>query len=50
MFFGQAARRTTYFIALFSTLIAGVWFGVNAFDPQVHDFFGHMYVVDASPA
>ncbi|SDH76832.1 NADH-quinone oxidoreductase subunit NuoN [Paraburkholderia phenazinium] len=46
-FFGQAARRTTYFIALFSTLIAGVWFGVNAFDPQVHYFFGHMYVVDA---
>ncbi|MEW6345080.1 MAG: NADH-quinone oxidoreductase subunit NuoN [Pseudomonadota bacterium] len=46
-FFGQAARRTTYFIALISTLVAGVWFGVNAFDPQVHYFFGHMYVVDA---
>jgi NADH-quinone oxidoreductase subunit N len=46
-FVGQAGRRTTYFIALFSTLVAGVWFGVNAFDPQVHYFFGHMYVVDA---
>ncbi|MGF6530133.1 MULTISPECIES: NADH-quinone oxidoreductase subunit NuoN [Paraburkholderia] len=46
-FFGQAARRTTYFIALFSTLIAGIWFGVNAFDPHVYYFFGHMYVVDA---
>jgi NADH-quinone oxidoreductase subunit N len=46
-FFGQAARRTTYFIALFSTLIAGIWFGVNSFDPHVYYFFGHMYVVDA---
>ena len=46
-FLGQAARRTTYLIALFSTLVAGIWFGVNAFDPHVYDFFGHMYVVDA---
>jgi NADH-quinone oxidoreductase subunit N len=46
-FFGQAARRTTYLIALFSTLIAGVWFAVNAFDEQTQYFFGHMYVVDA---
>jgi NADH-quinone oxidoreductase subunit N len=46
-FIGQAGRRTTYFIALFSTLIAGVWFAANAFDPQVHYFFGHMYVVDS---
>ena len=46
-FVGQAGRRTTYFIAFFSTLIAGIWFAVNAFDPQVHYFFGHMYVVDA---
>jgi NADH-quinone oxidoreductase subunit N len=45
-FFGQAARRTTYFIALFSTLICGIWFASNAFDPQVHYFFSHMYVVD----
>lgn len=45
-FIGQAGRRTTYFIALFSTLIAGVWFAANAFDPQVHYFFSHMYVVD----
>jgi NADH-quinone oxidoreductase subunit N len=46
-FIGQAGRRTTYFIALFSTLIAGVWFAANAFDPQVHYFFSHMYVVDS---
>ena len=46
-FLGQAARRTTYLIALFSTLVAGIWFGVNAFDPHVYYFFGHMYVVDA---
>ena len=45
-FIGQAGRRTTYLIALFSTLIAGVWFAANAFDPQVHYFFSHMYVVD----
>lgn len=46
-FVGQAGRRTTYFIAFFSTLISGIWFAVNAFDPQVHYFFGHMYVVDS---
>src|SRR6185437_6541690 len=46
-FVGQDGRRTTYFIAVFSTLIAGIWFAVNAFDPQVSYFFGHMYVVDA---
>jgi NADH-quinone oxidoreductase subunit N len=46
-FVGQAGRRTTYFIAIFSSLVAGVWFGVNAFDPHVYYFFGHMYVVDA---
>ncbi|RFU43791.1 NADH-quinone oxidoreductase subunit NuoN [Paraburkholderia sp. DHOC27] len=46
-FFGQAGRRTTYFIAFFSTLIAGIWFAVNAFDPQVHYYFAHMYVVDS---
>ena len=46
-FLGQAGRRATYLIALFSTLVAGIWFAVNAFDPQVQYFFGHMYVVDA---
>ena len=45
-FVGQAGRRTTYFIAFVSTLVAGVWFAINAFDPQVRYFFGHMYVVD----
>ncbi|WNC88663.1 NADH-quinone oxidoreductase subunit NuoN [Paraburkholderia sp. FT54] len=46
-FVGQAGRRTTYFIAFFSTLVAGVWFAMNAFDPQVRYYFGHMYVVDS---
>src|SRR3954469_2506868 len=46
-FVGQDGRRTTYFIAVFSTLVAGIWFAVNAFDPQVRYFFGHMYVVDS---
>jgi NADH-quinone oxidoreductase subunit N len=45
-FVGQAGRRTTYLIAVASTLAAGVWFAVNAFDPQVHYYFDHMYVVD----
>src|SRR6201996_9714524 len=46
-FVGQAGRRTTYFIAFFSSLVAGVWFAMNAFDPQVRYYFGHMYVVDS---
>ncbi|MGF6905069.1 NADH-quinone oxidoreductase subunit NuoN [Paraburkholderia sp. GAS348] len=46
-FVGQSGRRTTYYIALLSTVVAGVWFAVNAFDPQVYHYFGHMYVVDS---
>lgn len=46
-FAGPAGRRTTYFIALISTVVAGVWFAVNAFDPHVYYAFSRMYVVDA---
>src|SRR5258708_31947210 len=46
-FFGQTSRRTTYFIAFISSVVAGVWVAVNAFDPQVHYFFSRMYVVDS---
>lgn len=45
-FTGPSGRRTTYFIALLSTLVAGVWFAVNAFDPHVYYSFSRMYVVD----
>ncbi|MGF6601099.1 NADH-quinone oxidoreductase subunit N [Paraburkholderia sp. GAS448] len=45
-FVGQAGRRTTYYIAVFSSVIAGVWFAVNAFDPTPHYFFSRMFVVD----
>ncbi|CAG4888933.1 NADH-quinone oxidoreductase subunit NuoN [Paraburkholderia saeva] len=46
-FVGQAGRRTTYYIAVVSTVVAGVWFAINAFDPQQHYFFSRMYVVDS---
>ncbi|CAG9273023.1 NADH-quinone oxidoreductase subunit NuoN [Paraburkholderia unamae] len=45
-FSGPSGRRTTYFIALLTTVVAGIWFAVNAFDPQVHYYFTRMYVVD----
>lgn len=45
-FAGPAGRRTTYFIALVSTVVAGVWFAVNAFDTHVYYSFSRMYVVD----
>jgi NADH-quinone oxidoreductase subunit N len=45
-FAGPAGRRTTYFIALVSTVVAGVWFAVQAFDPHVYYTFSRMYVVD----
>ena len=45
-FAGPAGRRTTYFIALVSTVVAGVWFAVQAFDPHVYYSFSRMYVVD----
>ncbi|WJF91580.1 NADH-quinone oxidoreductase subunit NuoN [Paraburkholderia bonniea] len=46
-FAGHAGRRITYFIALVSTVVAGIWFAINAFDPQTHYFFSRMYVVDS---
>ncbi|WP_118182042.1 NADH-quinone oxidoreductase subunit NuoN [Paraburkholderia phosphatilytica] len=46
-FVGQAGRRTTYYIAVWSSVAAGIWFALKAFDPQVHYFFSKMYVVDS---
>jgi NADH-quinone oxidoreductase subunit N len=46
-FVGQAGRRTTYLISLFSTLVAGIWFAVQALDPAQYYFFSRMYVVDS---
>ncbi|QGZ61053.1 NADH-quinone oxidoreductase subunit NuoN [Paraburkholderia acidisoli] len=46
-FSGPSGRRTTYFIALVTTVLAGIWFAVNAFDPHVYYYFTRMYVVDA---
>jgi NADH-quinone oxidoreductase subunit N len=45
-FAGPSSRRTTYFIALLTTVVAGIWFAVNAFDPHVNYYFTRMYVVD----
>ncbi|GAB7521735.1 NADH-quinone oxidoreductase subunit NuoN [Paraburkholderia sp. 2C] len=45
-FVGQAGRRTTYLIALFSTLVAGIWFATLALDPVQHYYFTRMYIVD----
>jgi len=45
-FTGPEGRRTTYFIALLTTVIAGIWFAVDAFDPHVYYYFTRMYVVD----
>ena len=45
-FTGPSGRRTTYFIALLTTVIAGIWFAVDAFDPHVNYYFTRMFVVD----
>ncbi|MBB2930871.1 NADH-quinone oxidoreductase subunit NuoN [Paraburkholderia silvatlantica] len=45
-FTGPEGRRTTYFIALLTAVIAGIWFAVDAFDPHVYYYFTRMYVVD----
>ncbi|WP_042271727.1 NADH-quinone oxidoreductase subunit NuoN [Paraburkholderia heleia] len=45
-FTGPEGRRTTYFIALLTTVIAGIWFAVDAFDPHVYYYFTRMYVID----
>lgn len=39
--------RTTYFITVLSSIIAGIWFAINATDANVYYFFSRMYVVDA---
>ena len=47
-FRGAESRRTTYFIALISTVVAGIWFAIDAFSPGAGPqyFFSRMYVVD----
>jgi len=45
-FFGVAGRKATAAIALFSTLIAAVWYASLASDPHTYYFFTNMYVVD----
>jgi len=45
-FFGDASRKVTAAIALFSTLVAAVWYGALAMDPHTYYFFTNMYVVD----
>ncbi|WP_248320043.1 NADH-quinone oxidoreductase subunit NuoN [Caballeronia sp. Sq4a] len=44
--FGPSSRRTTYAIALVSTIVVGVWFAFSALDPTPHYFFARMYIVD----
>ncbi|KAG8152928.1 NADH-quinone oxidoreductase subunit NuoN [Burkholderia catarinensis] len=39
-------RRLTYLIALLSSTASGVWFAVQALDPQQYYFFSRMIVVD----
>jgi NADH-quinone oxidoreductase subunit N len=46
-FAGQSGRQLTYLIAVVSSVVAGVWFALLAFDPQPQYFFSRMYVVDA---
>ncbi|MEX3930885.1 NADH-quinone oxidoreductase subunit NuoN [Paraburkholderia phymatum] len=47
-FAGPDSRKTTYFIALVSSVVAGVWFAIEAFAPGAGPqyFFSRMYVVD----
>ena len=47
-FRGAESRRSTYFIALISTVVAGVWFAIDAFTPGAGPqyYFSRMYVVD----
>ncbi|WP_431822498.1 NADH-quinone oxidoreductase subunit NuoN [Burkholderia sp. F1] len=46
-FTGAAGRRLTYLIAVVSSVVAGVWFAVQALDPQQYYFFSRMIVVDS---
>ncbi|MEX3605267.1 MAG: NADH-quinone oxidoreductase subunit NuoN [Burkholderia sp.] len=44
---GESGRRLTYLIAVVSSVVAGVWFAVQALDPHQYYFFSRMVVVDA---
>ncbi|KVC16667.1 NADH:ubiquinone oxidoreductase subunit N [Burkholderia pseudomultivorans] len=46
-FTGASGRRLTYLIAVISSVVAGVWFAVQALDPQHYYFFSRMVVVDS---
>lgn len=46
-FVGAAGRRLTYLIAVVASAAAGVWFALQAFDPQQYYFFSRMVVVDS---
>jgi len=39
-------RKVTAAIALISTVVAAIWYGVLATDPNTYYFFSNMYVVD----
>ncbi|MEX3548229.1 MAG: NADH-quinone oxidoreductase subunit NuoN [Burkholderia sp.] len=44
---GESGRRLTYLIAVVSSVVAGVWFALQALDPHQYYFFSRMVVVDA---
>ncbi|GAB7539490.1 NADH-quinone oxidoreductase subunit NuoN [Burkholderia sp. 3C] len=44
---GEPGRRLTYLIAVVSSVVAGVWFAVQALDPHQYYFFSRMIVVDS---
>ncbi|ACR29657.1 NADH-quinone oxidoreductase subunit NuoN [Burkholderia glumae] len=44
---GESGRRFTFLIAVVSSIAAGVWFAVQAFDPHQYYFFSRMIVVDS---
>ncbi|WP_194290220.1 NADH-quinone oxidoreductase subunit NuoN [Burkholderia glumae] len=44
---GESGRRFTILIAVVSSIAAGVWFAVQAFDPHQYYFFSRMIVVDS---
>ncbi|WP_207001192.1 NADH-quinone oxidoreductase subunit NuoN [Trinickia mobilis] len=46
-FVGASGRRLTYWIAVVSSVIAGIWFAALAFDTQTLYFYSRMYVVDS---
>ncbi len=46
-FTGQAGRRFTYLLIVVVPAVAGVWFALQALDPQQYYFFSRMVVVDS---